>query len=145
MPNHVHLLIKQKNKDSIQKFTKSLFTRYSMYFNKKYKRVGPLFQGIYKATNVIDDGYLLDLTKYIHLNPVEFVKKIEDGCSSYADYVGLKNTAWIDKSIVMDKFKTSHFVIKHKIKSYRNFVEGFDHNSDIMENLDFIDLDPEDK
>lgn len=122
MPNHFHLLIKQKNADSIKKFTKSLFTRYSMYFNKKYKRVGPLFQGIYKATNAISEDYLLDLTKYIHLNPIE---NLVEAYSSYKDYLGLTNTVWVNKSIVLDKFKDNAFVKFHKIKSYKEFVENF--------------------
>lgn len=117
MPNHVHLLIKQKSKNSIKNFTQSLFIRYSMYFNKKYKRVGPLFQGVYKATNVMEKDYLLDLTKYIHLNPSTY--------SSYSDYLGITNTAWVNKLIVLDKFKNNHFIIHNKIKSYKDFVENY--------------------
>lgn len=133
MPNHVHLVIKQKDKESIKKFTKSLFTRYSMYFNKRYKRVGPLFQGIYKATNVMEEDYLLDLTKYIHLNPVEIISKIEDGCSSYSDYIGIKNTPWLHMSIVLDKFKNNHFIVHKKIKSYKDFVENFEQNPEFID------------
>ena len=76
MPNHIHLLIKQKGKDSIKKFTQSLFTRYSIYFNRKYRRSGSLFQGRYKATNVIDRNYLLDLSRYIHKNPLKYTEKL---------------------------------------------------------------------
>lgn len=122
MPNHFHLVIKQKDSSSIKKFTKSLFTRYSMYFNKKYKRVGTLFQGAYKATNAISEDYLLDLTKYIHLNPVE---NLVEAYSSYKNYLGLTNTIWVNKSIVLDKFKDNAFVKFHKIKSYKEFVENF--------------------
>jgi len=125
MPNHFHLLIKQKSKDSIKKFTQSLFTRYSMYFNKKYTRVGSLFQSRYKATNAINEDYLLDLTKYIHLNPSEYRKNLADAYSSYKDYLGLTNTVWINKNIVLDKFNSNPFVKFHKIKSYKDFVENF--------------------
>ncbi len=52
MPNHFHLLIKQSEESSIDIFMNSLTTRYSMYFNKRYKRVGHLFQGTYKAVLV---------------------------------------------------------------------------------------------
>lgn len=122
MPNHLHLLIKQKNKDSIKKFTKSLFTRYSMYFNKKYNRVGHLFQGIYKATNAISEDYLLDLTKYIHLNPI---KSSAGSYSSYSDYIGLSNTIWINKHIVLDKFSQNAFVKFNNITTYKDFVEKY--------------------
>ena len=132
MPNHFHMIIKQKDKHSIKKFTQSLFTRYSMYFNKKYSRVGSLFQSKYKATNAIDEDYLLDLTKYIHLNPV---KNLVNAYSSYSDYLGLTNTVWLNTKIVMDKFKDNHFIVHKKIKSYKDFVENFKNNND-FEDID---------
>lgn len=48
MPNHFHLLIKQNSANSIDRFMNSLCTRYTMYFNRKYKRIGPLCQDVYK-------------------------------------------------------------------------------------------------
>src|SRR3989344_4849793 len=66
MPNHFHFLVHQKEYDSIDKFMNSLATRYSIYFNKKYKRVGSLCQGVYKAVLVETDAQLLELTRYIH-------------------------------------------------------------------------------
>ncbi len=125
MPNHIHLLIKQKNKHSIKKFTQSLFTRYSIYFNRKYKRLGPLFQGVYKATNVIDKDYLLDLTRYIHKNPLKYTKKLAESYSSYATYLGLNNTVWINKNIVLDYFNESNFMKHNNVKTYQFFVEKF--------------------
>ncbi|EKE05148.1 MAG: hypothetical protein ACD_19C00425G0009 [uncultured bacterium] len=130
MPNHFHIVIKQKDKNSITKFTQSLFTRYSMYFNKKYKRVGALFQSNYKATNAINEDYLLDLTKYIHLNPIKHFKNLINAYSSYSDYLGLTNTAWLNKGIVMDKFDTNHLIVNKKIKSYKDFVENFKNDFD---------------
>jgi putative transposase len=132
MPNHFHMIIKQKDKNSIKKFTQSLFTRYSMYFNKKYSRVGSLFQSKYKATNAINEDYLLDLTKYIHLNPV---KNLVNAYSSYSDYLGLTNTVWLNTKIVMNKFKDNHFIVHKKIKSYKDFVENFKNNND-FEDID---------
>src|SRR3989339_1800755 len=104
MPNHVHLLIKQKDKNAIKKFTQSLFTRYSIYFNRKYRRSGSLFQGRYKATNVIDKDYLLDLSRYIHKNPLKYTKDLIESYSSYSIYLGLVNTAWVNKNIILDYF-----------------------------------------
>lgn len=125
MPNHLHLLIKQKGKDSIKKFTQSLFTRYSIYFNRKYKRPGPLFQGVYKAINVINKDYLLDLTRYIHKNPLKYTKNLTESYSSYATYIGLNNTVWINKNIVLDYFNESTFIKHNNINSYKYFVEKF--------------------
>lgn len=125
MPNHLHLLIKQKDKNSIKKFTQSLFTRYSIYFNRKYRRNGSLFQGRYKATNVVNVDYLLDLSRYIHKNPLKYTKNLVDGFSSYATYLGLNNTTWIHKNIVLDYFRESTFMKRNKIDSYKYFVEKF--------------------
>lgn len=66
MPNHFHFFIKQKSASSIDRFMNSLCTRYSMYFNKKYKRVGALYQGVYKAVTVDHDEQFIYLSKYIH-------------------------------------------------------------------------------
>ena len=70
MPNHFHFIVKQTAPDSIDRFINSLNTRYVMYFNKKYDRVGPLFQGVYKAVVVETDEQLLYLSGYIHRNPL---------------------------------------------------------------------------
>src|SRR3989344_8155363 len=59
MPNHFHFLIKQKNKESMTSFIRSICTRYARYFNTKYNRVGPLFQGKFKAVLITKDNYLL--------------------------------------------------------------------------------------
>ncbi len=125
MPNHLHLLIKQCDKNSIKKFTQSLFTRYSMYFNKKHKRIGGLFQSTYKATNVIDTEHLLYISKYIHRNPSEITKNLTKVYSSYSDYLGLINTNWLNKQIVLDEFNKSTYMKRNKINDYKYFVEEY--------------------
>lgn len=127
MPNHFHLLIKQKNKDSMKKFTQALFTRYSMYFNKKYNRIGSLFQSAYKAVNVIDKDHLLYVSKYIHRNPI--VSKTDLNLkiySSYSDYLGTTNTIWLNKKIILQEFKKNSYIKFNKISSYQDFVEKWD-------------------
>ena len=64
MPNHIHLFVRQKSAGSIDKFMRSLCTRYVMYFNRKYKRVGTLFQGVYKAALIEDEAYYLHISRY---------------------------------------------------------------------------------
>jgi putative transposase len=66
MPNHFHLFVKQNNLESIDKFMNSLSTRYVMYFNRKYSRVGALYQDVYKAVLVNTDEQSLHLSRYIH-------------------------------------------------------------------------------
>src|SRR5258706_8491393 len=65
MPNHFHMLIKQHTKDGLIKFMRRLSTSYVMYFNKKYHRVGSLFQNKYKGCLVEQDDYLLHVSRYI--------------------------------------------------------------------------------
>jgi REP element-mobilizing transposase RayT len=67
LPNNYHLLFYLNNDDSsITELMRRVSGTYSTYFNKKYNRVGPLFQGVYKALEVDDESYLLNLTRYIH-------------------------------------------------------------------------------
>ncbi|MBI4066402.1 transposase [Candidatus Gottesmanbacteria bacterium] len=70
MPNHFHLLIRQHIDLGIQKFMANIQNSYTKYFNTKYKRVGPLLQGIFKAVWIESDEQLLHVSRYIHLNPV---------------------------------------------------------------------------
>lgn len=125
MPNHFHLLIKQKTNNALTSFMMSLITRYSMYFNKKYDRVGSLFQGIYRAVLITDEKYLLHLSRYIHLNPSELTKDLTSAYSSYADYLDLKNTKWLKKDIILKQFDKRVSVEFKKINSYRDFVEKY--------------------
>lgn len=73
MPNHFHLLIREKKAGGIAKFLGKLSTGYSMYFNNKNKRTGALFEGRFKAVHVDSDEYLQYLFAYIHLNPVKII------------------------------------------------------------------------
>ena len=74
MPNHIHLLIKEISQNGITQFMRKVNTAYSMYFNKKYKRVGPLFQGTFGAEHIVRDEHLKYLFAYIHLNPVKLIE-----------------------------------------------------------------------
>lgn len=69
MPNHVHMLVYQHAQGTMTELMRSLLTSYSMYFNKKYKRTGPLFESRYKASRITNDAYLHHISRYIHLNP----------------------------------------------------------------------------
>ena len=69
MNNHIHLLI-ETQETPLSKILQGINQSYTTYFNRKYKTVGHLFQGRYKAILCDRDEYLLSLVKYIHLNPV---------------------------------------------------------------------------
>ncbi|MDO8570696.1 MAG: transposase [Candidatus Daviesbacteria bacterium] len=96
MPNHFHFLIKQGNANSIDKFMNSLMTRYTMYFNKKYKRVGSLYQGVYNAVLVFTDEQLFNLSKYIHKQALSIPSLTGSGQpSSYAVFTGSEKSEWV--------------------------------------------------
>ena len=74
MPNHFHLLVKEKMENGISLFMKKLLTGYSMFFNKKYERSGNLFQGRFRNQHADTDQYLKYLSAYIHLNPLKMMR-----------------------------------------------------------------------
>ncbi len=91
MPTHLHLILQQLEENGISNFMEKVLKSYSKYFNKKYKRKGPLWETRFKNVHVDTDEQLLHLTRYIHLNPVTalLVKKPEDwNFSSYKEYLG---------------------------------------------------------
>ncbi len=68
--NHYHFLLETKEKN-LSLLMRQINSKYSIYFNKKYQRVGPLWQGRFKSWYVYDDAYLFSLIKYIENNPVQ--------------------------------------------------------------------------
>ena len=70
MPNHFHLVLRQKKENGLSKFLRVIQDSYTRYFNIKYERKGPLFQGLFKAVHIQTDEQLLHVSRYIHLNPV---------------------------------------------------------------------------
>lgn len=92
MPNHLHLLVCAHD-DELSRRMQRFSISYTKAMNKRYDRVGSLFQGQFQAVLVDRNEYLLHLSRYFHLNPVKagLVKQPEDwGFSSYRDYIGLR-------------------------------------------------------
>lgn len=113
LPNHFHLLLYQ-NESVINRFMNSLGTRYSMYFNRKYKRKGVLFQDVYKAVHVETEEQLLHLSRYIHNNPTAWFdlaptqwQKIRL-LSSVPDYLNKRHTDWLKTDIILGYFSQSN-------------------------------------
>jgi REP element-mobilizing transposase RayT len=69
MDNHFHLLFYQIEKGSLSELMKSVMVSYIAYFNRKYRRTGPLFESRFKASLISRDEYLMHVSRYIHLNP----------------------------------------------------------------------------
>lgn len=114
LPNHFHFLLHQTSVDGIDRFMNALGVRYSGYFNHKYHRVGPLFQGVYKAVSVTTDEQLLHLSRYIHLNPFTWLehhlnKRQEIHFPfSLPEYLKERKTSWIKTEQILGFFNKSN-------------------------------------
>ena len=139
MTNHFHLLLKETKENGISEFMQKLLTGYTMYFNKKYKRKGVLFEGVFSAKHLDTDNYLKYQYAYIHLNPISIVdsgwkeKKVTDHkkaldflnsykYSSFYDYSGNERE---EKVIISTKVFPEYFEtlndFKDMIKEWINF------------------------
>ncbi len=106
MPNHFHFLLYSKEDPSqIAKFMQSLCIAYSMYFNRRYKRVGGLFQGRFKAIRIANDAYLQHISRYIHLNPTDY-KSYK--WSSLQYYLNADKVNWLHPERILDIFGASY-------------------------------------
>lgn len=126
MPNHVHLLIYQRQQGIMTEFMRSLLTSYSMYFNKRYKRSGPLFESRYKASLISDDSYLEHITRYIHLNPRQWR---EYEYSSLPYYLHQVSDEWIDPKRIAELFSGP--------EEYLRFVQDYEKNKEILDILKY--------
>ena len=121
MPNHIHLLL-EMGKISLSKVLQRFHTWYTQYFNRRHDRMGHVFQGRYKAIVCKKDAYLLELVRYIHLNPVRagLVDSPEDyPWSSHRIYLGIEKSEVIDPSLVLKQFSDD---LSSGIRSYELFV-----------------------
>lgn len=103
MPNHIHLLI-QTGITPLSKVMQGLQQSYTYYFHRKHKTVGHLFQGRYMTILCQRDAYLLELVRYIHLNPVRsgLVTNPEDyPWSSHLVYLGYLGQPYVEKDLVL--------------------------------------------
>ncbi len=106
MDNHVHLLI-QVGSLPLSKIIQNLGFRYTRYVNQQKNAVGHLFQGRFKAILVDADSYLLELTRYIHLNPVRagLSKAVDDYVwSSHHAYMGNATIPWLYQQEILTRF-----------------------------------------
>lgn len=112
MPNHFHLLLKQRSENGISKFLADIQNSYVKYLNIKYNRIGPLFQGQFKNVLIEDDNQLLHTSRYIHLNPyssnlVKDTKALREyQWSSLKEYVDQVDFELCQKEIILSNFKT---------------------------------------
>ncbi|OGH52493.1 MAG: hypothetical protein A3G13_02115 [Candidatus Levybacteria bacterium RIFCSPLOWO2_12_FULL_37_7] len=120
MPNHFHLLLRQKVDNGISKFIGNFQNSFTRYFNTKHQRVGPLFLDQFKGVIIETDEQLLHVSRYIHLNPYTsyVVKNFDDlqnyPWSSLPEYISDKNGI-CDTETILSNFKNKN--------TYKKFIE----------------------
>ncbi|MEO6513630.1 MAG: transposase [Candidatus Saccharimonadales bacterium] len=124
LPTHFHLLVYQYQQGAMTACMKSLLTSYSMYFNKKYKRSGPVFESRYKASLISDDSYLDHITRYIHLNPRHW-RDYE--YSSLPYYLQQVSDAWIHPERITELFTAP--------TEYLSFLEDHEQHKEMKDIL----------
>lgn len=107
MENHFHLCVYQHTDRAIKDLMKSISVAYSMYFNRRYKRVGPIFQQRYRAVRITDDGQLLHISRYIHMNPFDYKNF---AWSSLPYYVRTRSASWVRPGRIMELFEGTDYL-----------------------------------
>ena len=144
MPNHFHLLLRQRVDHGISKFMQKIGTGYTLYFNEKYGRTGSLFQGRYKSVHIAYNNQMYYIPHYIHLNPMSlpeakksplvFLKKYK--WSSLPDYLGNKNFSSVtQREHILSLFGTSDHYLKDLTQYTRNKAKFAN-----FDTSDFIDF-----
>jgi REP element-mobilizing transposase RayT len=125
IPNHFHLLLRTANVP-ISTVMKRLLTGYAVSFNRRHRRSGHLFQNRYKSILCQEDLYLMELVRYIHLNPLRanLVSKMSRldryAYSGHSTLMGYKINLWQDVDYVLSFFGKRISTCR---KKYRRFVE----------------------
>lgn len=121
LDNHYHFIV-ETPRANIKQIMHSINTSYAVFYNKRHRRVGPLFQGRYKSILVQNDEYLWKLSSYIHNNPVKakLVEKPEQyKWSSYPDYIGMrKRSDWLEMDFILNNFGKG----KERAERYAEYV-----------------------
>lgn len=116
MPNHFHFLVKPAKDGGIPRFISDITNSYTKYFNIKNKRVGNLFQGTFKAKEITSEPSLLQVSRYIHLNPEN---PDTYSYSSYHDWLGTGSSKIVDQEELSRWLK-----IAGGSRSYQIFVDS---------------------
>lgn len=106
MPNHIHLML-ETGEVPLSKIMQCLQLRYEQYFNRKYRKNGHLFQSRYKSILCDRDTYLLELIRYLHLNPIRagiVTHPVDYLWSSHQIYVGKKKAKWVETELILSQF-----------------------------------------
>lgn len=141
MTNHSHLIIKEAN-ESLSNIMKRINISYALYFNKKYGKIGHVFQDRYLSEPIEDDNYLLIAVRYIHYNPIKanITKKLgKYPWSSYKDYVEKTNSNLVDVKFVLSLFSDN---MNRSIELFKEFsIQDNDDNlMDISDTVKKVEI-----
>lgn len=118
MKNHYHLMVYLCEADGLESLMRSLMTSYSMYFNRKYKRTGTLWEGRFLASRITGDVYYWQVSRYIHLNPLDIGEDVfEYPYSSVQYFVGEWHSGWVHPEHVISRDDKSEYrqeLMSHK-------------------------------
>jgi len=126
MPNHFHLLIRCP-KGNLASLMQCFLTGYSLYFNKRYQRVGHLFQNRYKSEVLSREGHFRELVRYIHLNPIRAgicpsMKELSRySWTGHRGIVSERENGWQDLETVREMFQSPH---RSWRQEYLEFLEA---------------------
>jgi len=117
MPNHFHLILNEHTEGGISKFMGKLLTAYSMYFNTKYERSGPLFTRPFRSEHINNEPQYMYIFSYVHLNPISLLEK-----------------NWKEQG-VKNKKETEDFLTKYQYSSYQDFLNTANRSESVI--IDF--------
>lgn len=117
MPDHFHLVLHQVQEGSIERFLRSLSTRYSIYFNKKYQRQGSLFEGPYKSVQITEITTLLNFVAYLEK------KHTGSKYTSHNDYVSKVSGGIVKTKILNNLFTNAGNDIFAGTNSFKGYAE----------------------
>ncbi len=115
MPNHFHLILYEHKSGGISKFMAKLLTAYSMYFNTKYERSGPLFTHPFRSEHINNESQYMYIFSYVHLNPLSIIDK-----------------GWKENG-VKNKKEAKNFLEQYGFSSYQDFIESNRPESTILD------------
>ncbi len=122
MSNHFHLLVFQINEKAMTRLMRGVMSTYSMYFNKKYRRKGHLFESCYRASRISNETYLLHISRYIHLNPYDWRAYRYSSLSSYVDST---KRDWLATGRILDLHTST--------AEYLHFLEEYEQERDDLQ------------
>lgn len=137
MPNHFHFILKQITDNGISDFIANFCNSYGKYFNTKNERSGHLFQGRFKGVHVESDQQLVNLSRYIHMNPVSSslisINDLSDySWSSYPEYLDKTGIKICKPDLVLSQFQS--------VQQYETFVLDHVDYLKTLEGMKFLDF-----